>query len=353
MCGAGSKVKRLLLGVAAALVFFSVVPDVLPLTQNVSMVKAAGIKIVPKNVTLIKGQRKKLKVTGTKKKGTWSISNRKIAEVKKDGTLVAKSGGSANITANVGGKKYKGSVRVEVPKLSAKSKTLKVGQTYNLKLEKTKQKVTWSSSRNSVATVTKKGKVEGKKTGSATITAKVPGKKFTCTIKVIAKTDSPDKSISASHTKLKNFILSYGERNSSGNRFIKQTDARSGYTFGIVYESAYDRFSFLSVFDESEASLGFSMKVETVRSDLIKPELIFSVNNSYAGFRATAEFNASKYKRNSKVYFTISNYSGIVTESGIQETANLGLQLSFMNWDYLLRSQTGLSMKDIGFTSYK
>lgn len=353
MSGVGRKVKRLLVGVAAALAFFSIIPDALPLTQNVSRVNAASIKIVPKNVTLVKGQRKKLKVTGTNKKVSWSISNRKIAEIKKDGTLVAKSGGSANIKAIVGGKKYKGTVRVETPKMSASSKTLKVGQTYNLTLRKTKQKVTWNSTNRSVASVTQKGKVEAKKNGSTTITAKVAGKKFTCAIKVIAKSDSPDKSISASHTKLKNYILSYGDRNSSGNRFIKQTDARSGYTFGIVYESAYDRFSFLSVFDESEASMGFSMKLETVRSDLIKPELIFSVNNSYAGFRATAEFSASKYKKNSKVYFTISNYSGKVTESGIQETANLGLQLSFMNWDYLLRSQPGLSMKDIGFTSYK
>lgn len=353
MSGAGRKVKRLLVGVTAALVFFSIVPDALPITQNVSRVKAASIKIVPKNVTLMKGQRKKLKVTGTKKKVTWSISNRKIAEIKKDGTLVAKSGGSANITANVGGKKYKGSVRVETPKLSAASKTLKVGQTYNLKLLKTKQKVTWSSSRSSIATVTQKGKVTAKKSGSTTITATVSGKKFTCRIKVNAKTEKPNQSVSASHKKLKNFILSYGDRNSSGNRFIKLTDARSGYTYGIVYESAYDRFSFVGVMNETEASLAFAMNVEIVRSDLVKPELVFSVNNSYAGFKATAEFKASKYKRNSKVYFTINTYAGNVSESGIQETANLGLQLSFMNWDYLLRSQTGLSMKDIGFTSYK
>ena len=47
------------------------------------------------------------------------------------------------------------------------------------------KKVTWSSSNKKVAAVSKKGKVTAKKLGTAKITAKVNGKKYTCTVKVI------------------------------------------------------------------------------------------------------------------------------------------------------------------------
>ena len=44
--------------------------------------------------------------------------------------------------------------------------------------------ITWSSSNNKIATVTKKGKVTAKALGTAKITAKVGGKKATCKVKV-------------------------------------------------------------------------------------------------------------------------------------------------------------------------
>lgn len=69
-------------------------------------------------------------------------------------------------------------------KLNAKKKSLKVGKTYTLKVSGTKKKVTWSSDKKSVATVNSKGKVTAKKAGTATITAKVAGKKLTCKITV-------------------------------------------------------------------------------------------------------------------------------------------------------------------------
>lgn len=72
-------------------------------------------------------------------------------------------------------------------KLNQKKLSLKVGQTKQLKLTGTKKSITWSSSKKSVATVSKKGKVTAKAAGTATITAKSGGKKYTCKVTVTAK----------------------------------------------------------------------------------------------------------------------------------------------------------------------
>ena len=69
-------------------------------------------------------------------------------------------------------------------KINKKKATLKVGQTLQLKVTGTKGKVKWTSSKKSVATVSSKGRVKAKKKGSATITAKIGKKKYTCKVTV-------------------------------------------------------------------------------------------------------------------------------------------------------------------------
>lgn len=69
-------------------------------------------------------------------------------------------------------------------KLNKKEITLEVGKSQTLKITGTKKKVTWSSNKKSVATVSSTGKVTGKKPGTAVITAKVDNKKYTCKVTV-------------------------------------------------------------------------------------------------------------------------------------------------------------------------
>ena len=73
------------------------------------------------------------------------------------------------------------------PKLNKKKLTLTVGQTAKLKVKNTKKKIKWSSSKKSVATITKKGKVKAKKAGKTTIIAKFGKKKLKCKVTVKAK----------------------------------------------------------------------------------------------------------------------------------------------------------------------
>lgn len=81
--------------------------------------------------------------------------------------------------------------------LNVKNVTLTTGTSKQLKVSGIKAgKVKWSSSRKSVASVGRKGKVTAKKPGKATITAKFPGGKLKCrvTVKVGGNGGKPEAS---------------------------------------------------------------------------------------------------------------------------------------------------------------
>lgn len=65
--------------------------------------------------------------------------------------------------------------------------SLTEGDTFALKVSGSKSSVKWTTSKKSVATVSTKGVVTAKKAGSATITATVSKKKYTCKVTVIEK----------------------------------------------------------------------------------------------------------------------------------------------------------------------
>lgn len=69
-------------------------------------------------------------------------------------------------------------------KLNKTKLTLDEGKSYTLKLSGTTKKPQWSTSNKKVATVSSKGVVKGISPGTATITAKVSSKKYTCKVTV-------------------------------------------------------------------------------------------------------------------------------------------------------------------------
>lgn len=78
-------------------------------------------------------------------------------------------------------------------RLNRKKITIRVGKTYKLKVKNNKKKVKWKTSNKKIASVSKKGKVKGKKPGKAIITAKIGKKKYKCrvTVKGKAKPQTP------------------------------------------------------------------------------------------------------------------------------------------------------------------
>ena len=203
-------------------------------------VTEAAPRISSSKLTLIKGQSRTLKITGLKKgqKITWKSSNSKIVAVNKAGKLQAKAKGSATITGTVSKRRYTCKVTVQAPKLNKTAVTLKVGQTYQLKLSGTNQKITWKSSNSKIVTVNKAGKLIAKSAGNATVTAQVNGIRFVCKVKIQKKaapakpaptaapakpapTAAPAKPTPTTAPKpgikLKNHILSKGKKDSDGS----------------------------------------------------------------------------------------------------------------------------------------
>ena len=188
--------------------FFIVVALVFTMALGNVSVSAAAPKLSKTKVTLLKGEKITLKVTGTKKKVTWSSSKKNIATVTSKGQVLAKKKGSATITAKVNKKSYKCVVNVEDPKLSKTSLTLTEKKTSSIKLNGTTVKVTYVSSNPKIVRVNSRGKITAVKKGSAVITVKANTKKFKCkvTVKTAPKpkptvtpkpTEAPKPSLSA------------------------------------------------------------------------------------------------------------------------------------------------------------
>lgn len=177
------KKLNLLILLLSMLMVSIVTPTTIPIVGTVESVSAA-IRISNSKATLIVGQTKQLKITGTKTKPKWTTSRKSVATVTSSGKVTAKSKGSTTITAKVGKKSYKCKITVQKPYLSKNSVSLVKGKTYNLKMYGTTLNVRWMSSNSKIATVSSSGKISAKITGRCTIYGIVSGKKFACKITV-------------------------------------------------------------------------------------------------------------------------------------------------------------------------
>lgn len=142
---------------------------------------------------------------------TWTSSNHSVAAVDASGNVTAKKKGSAVITAKANdgsGKSASCSVTVvkATVKLNAKSIPLQLKKSTKVikasGLQKGDKIKSWSSSKKSVASVDKKGKITAKKTGNATITVRtLKGASAKLSVKVV-KSKVTTKSIKADVSKL-------------------------------------------------------------------------------------------------------------------------------------------------------
>lgn len=191
------KIKKLLFSLLLVLSLSGTA--IIPTSDLVIPVSAASrIQLSSKQLVLIKGQSKYIKLTGTSKKTHWVSSNSKVAAVTSSGKVVSRNKGTATITAIIGKSKYKCTVYVQTPSLSKKSASLYKGHNLKLYMSGTKQKVTWKSSNSKVATVTKSGTVYAKSSGRCRIYATVLGKTYSCSITVkTVKSTEPSKNVTS------------------------------------------------------------------------------------------------------------------------------------------------------------
>lgn len=186
-------------------------PNLALSVNNVATVEAAAIKLNKTNLTLIKGNSFQLKLKNSKAKIKWTSSNKKIATVNKNGKVIAKKAGEATISAIVDNTTYTCTVNVKEVKLNQTNLNLNSGDTYKLKLENNKSKISWTSSNDKIITIDKKGLIKAKKAGKATVTAIAENKKYKCTVCVTEKPGSKNNPISAYNLNTITFYDDFGD----------------------------------------------------------------------------------------------------------------------------------------------
>ena len=166
-------------------------------------VKVTGITLDRTTLTLNKGQAKILTPTITPSNATnqevrWSSSNKSVAGVGSNGKVSAYAPGTTTITCTTrnGGLKATCKVTVVIPvtgvTLNKTTYEMSKGKTVTLKAtvkpsEATNKKVTWKSSKTSVATVDSSGKVTAVAKGTATITVTTKDGSYKAICKITVK----------------------------------------------------------------------------------------------------------------------------------------------------------------------
>ncbi|MGN1127243.1 MAG: Ig domain-containing protein, partial [Ruminococcus sp.] len=155
--------------------------------NNISQIFTVTVKnpsLNKKSVNLYVQQSTNIKIIGKIGNATFSSNNKKVATVDKYGKVTAKAKGNATISVKTNGVTLKCNVYVKNPKINSTKKTLKVKQSFNLKITGGVGKASFVSGNKKVATVNNNGKITAKKKGTATITVTTNGIKLKCKVTV-------------------------------------------------------------------------------------------------------------------------------------------------------------------------
>lgn len=396
------KWKKILISLITVFVLTMLPAESAILPGTVCVTEAAP-RISSSRLTMIKGQSRTLKITGLKKgqKITWKSSNSKIVAVNKAGKLQAKAKGSATITGTVSKRKYTCKVTVHAPKLNKTAVTLKVGQTYQLKLNGTNQKITWKSSNSKIVTVNKAGKLFAKSAGNATITAQINGIRFVCKVKIQKKaapakpapTAAPAKptptAAPAKPTptvapkpgiKLKNHILSKGKKASDGSVKIELNTHDESKKIDMDLGGLGSSSSSMQVSVDEYRSITYIPKTNSFKfyfrfssHDDLKSDitLTFPMNSTAASLNfyfymsilpddesgtliATMSSSAplSAIRNESFHFQKLTDSYEILTQKDASELANDTLDMAVPYWADLLKG-SGITLRSLGFSTTK
>ena len=400
------KWKKILISLMTVFVLAMLPAESAILPGTVCVTEAAP-RISSSKLTMIKGQSRTLKITGLKKgqKITWKSSNSKIVAVNKAGKLQAKAKGSATITGTVSKRKYTCKVTVQAPKLNKTSVTLKVGQTYQLKLSGTNQKITWKSSNSKIVTVNKAGKLSARSAGNATVTAQVNGIRFVCKVKIQKKavpakpaptaapakpapTAAPAKPTPTTAPKpgikLKNHILSKGKKDSDGSVKIELNTHDESKKIDMDLGGLGSSSSSMQVSVDEYRSITYIPKTNSFKfyfrfssHDDLKSDitLTFPMNSTAASLNfyfymsilpddesgtliatmsSSAPLSAIK-NESSNLSFHFQKLTDpyeVLTQKDASEIANDTLDMAIPYWADLLKG-SGITLRSLGFSTTK
>ncbi len=256
-------------------------------------------------------------------KVVWKSSNPSVAIVSEDGTVTGVSAGTVEAIATMNGKEIGkisitiSSVAVSGVTLDRNTLTLTENNTATLTAtvapaNATVRTVTWSSSNDSVATVSSTGVVRAIKAGTATITVTTTDKSFTATCTVNVTADSKDN-VNGLKLKVTNAIEGYD------NTVLVGTNARisatvlkdgapvreeikvelipaTGYT--DYYVTSLDGSEGFVKTDAEDGTATFTVALNSENSD--KKPIISSLyardERAYASFRVKVTASGSSYE---------------------------------------------------------
>ena len=170
-----------------------------PETPNVEV---TSVTVSPESINMVIGDTERLTLTilpenASVKSGTWASSDEAVATVSQDGTVTAVAEGTAVITVTAGSKSATCNVTVTAERIEIESIEIspaevtltQIGETAQLTVkimpeDATYTDMTWTSSDESIATVTQEGLVTAVAEGNATLTVSVGEISATCSVTV-------------------------------------------------------------------------------------------------------------------------------------------------------------------------
>ena len=258
-----------------------------------------------------------------------------------------------------------GSAHAASVKLNKKTVYLAKGKTVKLKVKGTKAKVKWSSSNKKIATVSKSGKVKGKKIGKCTITAKVKGKKLKC--KVIVESKAANQA-----RKLRDYVLKKGKKDSHTGYYTITRE----YTDPDNDESII-RADIKAKKDSKKLTFEWSNNCSTPAEYYSVSMTINLISNKSVKTGSLQTFFQDNYSDNVYTYrfgkistkfdggeagITVTKLEDVdgETETIVTDPTQLkeetsymgaGAALAFVDWNVLAK-KAKVSMKSIGFSKY-
>ena len=226
-------------------------------TKTITKSTSAAPKLNKTKATLYKGGTLQLKVTGTKSKVRWSSSNKKVATVSSNGKVTAKKKGTATITAKVGKKKLKCSIKVN------NKKTIK---NVEYELQDTGRGVIAILKNNNKYAVSIEGKLvylnnNGKMLDASSAYNYCLEPSATCALFFSGPTNSSYRYVEYSNFKLSMSVTkSYYDKYASSKISIKKNRGADNITIKATNKSKYDLDTIqiaIVFYDEAGNAIGY------------------------------------------------------------------------------------------------
>ena len=188
-CKSGKSTKKdtnifvqILIIVIATVLIFHYIYENSSLFYRKSITLPFSLHLNCNDLVMVRGEEFHLHVFTLHKWISYSSTNFRVAGVNFNGRIFAHQTGKAFILVKADDRVLK--CRVRVIDINNEKLTLKVGDTFHLKIKGIMSAPSWKSSNSNVASVNLFGKVKAKEIGTTVITAKVKGKTVQCKVAV-------------------------------------------------------------------------------------------------------------------------------------------------------------------------